>query len=555
MNAESSPAKSWHRQLFERNVAGVFRVRTDGSFLDVNKAMASMLGYTREDLLRAGAGVLYFDPSDRGVWVEEIRRQGSLTNHTARLRRRDGEEVWILENAVLLEDDGDQVILGTAVDITERKRLEQELAHLAYHDPLTGLANRRLLHEIARKELARANRTRSRVGVLYFDLVRFKRINDAFGHAAGDRVLVELAERIDGSVRRTDTLARIGGDEFAVLLVDLGEPEDALAAARHIRSQLDAPFHVEAETFHVDARIGIAIYPDHAGSLDELLSQADLRMTRANLQAKGIVLESPATDEDRRAEIELEEAFLRGLEKDAFELHYQSIHRFPDSRPVAAEAFLRWRHPERGVLAAAEFLALAERTGRLRRLDQDSIAKAVRQLARWARPDGPEWVAVNVAAATFEDPELPEIVADALGEEGVEPSRLALEVTERATMRDPERAGRTFRALRDLGVRIVIDDFGQGHSSLAFLARHSFDALKLGRFFLRGIGGGGERERLAEGVVGLALGLDLAIIGEGVETDEQLAWLVAQGCHYAQGFFLGAPMPPGKAGALWGVAG
>jgi len=551
MNAEASPDKSWHRELFERNVAGVFRVMPDGSFLDVNEAMASMLGYTREDLRRAGAGVLYFDPSDREAWIEEIRRQGSLTNHTVRLRRRDGEEVWILENAVLLEDERRQVILGTAVDITERKRLEQELAHLAYHDPLTGLANRRLLHEIAQKALARANRTRSRVGVLYFDLVRFKRINDAFGHAAGDRVLVELAERIDGSVRRTDTLARIGGDEFAVLLVDLAEPEDALAAGRHIRSQLDTPFHVDDETFHVDARVGIAIYPDHAGDLDELLSHADLRMTEADLAAKGIVLESPGGDGDRRAELELEEAFLLELERDAFELHYQAIHRLPDPRPVAAEALLRWRHPERGILTAAEFLALAERTGRLRRLDRDSIARAVRQLARWDRPEGPEWVAVNVAGATFEDPELPELVAGALGEEGVEPSRLALEVTERATMRDPECAGRTFRALRDLGVRIVIDDFGQGHSSLAFLARHSFDALKLDRFFLHGIGGGGERERLAEGVVGLALGLDLAIIGEGVQTDEQLAWLVAQGCHYAQGFLLGDPLPPGEAGTLW----
>ncbi|MGH7549957.1 MAG: putative bifunctional diguanylate cyclase/phosphodiesterase, partial [Gemmatimonadota bacterium] len=478
-----------YRQLFEHNVAGVYRVGLDGVIRDVNTAMARMLGYERDELLHFSAGDVYPDPRDREEWVRMVTEKGMLTNHVLRLRHRDGHIIWTLENASLVDDPetGEPSIVGTAIDISERKRLEEDLVRMAFRDPLTGLANRRMLQEMTGKSILRAKREEGGMAMICLDLVRFKRINDAFGHATGDRVLIELAERLRLRVRASDTVARVGGDEFAVLLVNVPRQEDALAAARGLKECLTPPFVVANEAFHLDCRIGIALCPEHGERFDELLSLADLAMYQSVTEESGIAMYRPVARSTLREALWLEEQLRGSLERQELELHYQPIHRLPERVPVAYEALLRWRHPERGLLEAAEFIAIAEQSGMLHRLDRWVIRGAVRQSRIWRDAARHEWVSVNVSPATLEDPLLPAFVEGVLAEEGIAGEGLAVEITERATTRDPEGSARTLRKLRDLGLKIVIDDFGRGHSALAYLVHFPVDFLKVDRCFITGL--------------------------------------------------------------------
>lgn len=542
-----------YRELFERNVAGVYRVSVEGTVLEVNEAMAQMLGYERQELMRSPAIEVYFDPGEREEWIRLLHEHGSLAGHVLRLRRKDGSPIWVLENSSLIEDPetGSRVIVGTAIDITDRKRLEDDLERMAYQDPLTGLANRRFLREMAVKALARVDRQGGRAGLLYLDLIRFKRINDAFGHTIGDQILADLGDRFQRCVRASDTIARVGGDEFALLLVGVGRAEDGLMAAQHLKECFTAPFIIDGETFHLHARIGVALYPDHAASFDELLSHADLAMHQIGDSDAGIGIYRSAGSRPLREDLVLEEELRRGLDREEFVLHYQPIYFLPDRTPIAVEALVRWTHPERGLLTAGDFIPLAEHAALIRKLDRWVLRTAVRQMRCWAETRGPGWVAVNLSPSTFEDPELPEFIERLVADEALAGERLALEVTERATMRDPERAAATLRGLQELGIRIVIDDFGRGHSSLAYLLHFPANVLKIDRFFVSGVGVDPAQERLVEGIIALCLRMEMQLIAEGVETEAQLEWLEARGCRFVQGFYLGRPTPAeGLAGSF-----
>ena len=534
-----------YRQLFEANVAGVYRATEEGWLIEVNEAFARMLGYQRAELTRAPSEVLYFSAEDRLRWLDRLKADGEVNNYAHRLRRKDGRAIWTLENASLLYDPetGAPVVIGTAIDLTEHKTLQSKLEELAYRDPLTGLANRRLLREATTKALARAGRDGTAVAMLYMDMVRFKRINDIFGHAIGDRVLREAGERFASAIRDTDTLARVGGDEFAVLLVSLDDVESALAPAEAIKDSLARPFLIDGEAFHMDVRIGIAGYPTHASTFDELLSKADLSLHQAPAHTSPIATYRPVTLGSSREDFVLEERLRAALENDEFELHFQPIFGVPGFVPVGAEALARWRMEDGELLGAGDFITVAEHTGLVRELDRWALARAVAYLEAWPL-DGPAWIALNLAPPTFEDPELPSYVADLLHRAGVEGSRLALEVTERVAMRDPERAAATLRELRTLEVQLVIDDFGRGHSSLAYLKDFPADALKVDRFFVDGVGADRTHERLVEGIVALCRGLGMDLIAEGVESAEQLQWLTEHGCTLVQGYYLGRPAAP-----------
>jgi len=542
-----------YRQLFEQNVAGVYRVALDGRVLDLNVAMAQMLGVSRSEMLSRNARLSYFDPADRESWVSQLVEKGALVNYLHRLRRRDGSPVWIMENCSLIDDPvtGDPVVLGTAIDITDRKALEDRLETLAYRDPLTGLANRRMLQQMAEKALARAGREREHVALLYVDIVRFKRINDVLGHSAGDQVLREIAVRFAGFVRAADTLARVGGDEFALLLVAPGTTEAAIQPARKMREAMSRPFVIDGQPFHVDARIGIALYPDHAATFDELLSRADLANHQASGDDGAVVVFKPLDVRHGRAELMLEERFRDALEEDEFILHYQPIFRLPDGRPAGVEGLLRWKQPDGRLLGADQFISVAEQTGLIRRLDRWALRHALRQIRLWNGLCTPGWVALNLTPSTLDDPSFPSHVASALDEFGVEPRILALEITERVTMRDPRIAARVLNDLKSLGLRIVIDDFGQGHSSLAYLRDFPVDALKIDRQFIGRLGSDSRDERLVEGIIALSRGLGIDLIAEGVEQASQLAWLRESGCAFAQGFHLHYPVAPDTVASLF----
>ncbi|MGD8276379.1 MAG: EAL domain-containing protein [Gemmatimonadota bacterium] len=537
-----------YRELFERNVAGVYRVGLDGTIYEMNDAMAGFLGYTSAAAIRGRAADFYFDPADRRAWIDALLEHNSLTNYVLKLRRRDGGIVWTLENCALSYDAeaGQHVVLGTAIDITERKALEESLERMAYNDPLTGVANRRMLHEMAEKAIARARREGGHVGMLYIDLLRFKRVNDLVGHYAGDQVLREVAARFETIVRATDTLARIGGDEFAVLLVNVTGVQQAIRPARQLRECLSRPFVIQGEAFHLDARVGIALFPDHGSDFDELLTRADLAVHQKTPVEGEIYLYRPMAVRPPRDELVLEERLRRALRNEEFELHYQPVYRMSDRSVCGVEALARWRQADGRVLGAGDFISLAEHTGLVRNLDRWAIGSAARQLAEWPESAAPPWVALNVTPSTFEDDEFANLVARIMEREGVAGESLAIEITERLTMRDPERAAGVLQDLKSLGLRILIDDFGRGHSSLAYLKDFPVDVLKVDRYFIAHIGRDRRHERLLEGIFALASGLGIELIAEGVETAEQLDWLVDHGFDFVQGYLLSEAVTPDR---------
>jgi diguanylate cyclase (GGDEF)-like protein/PAS domain S-box-containing protein len=541
-----------YRELFERSVAGVYRVGLDGTIYEMNDAMAGFLGYTSAVAIRGAAAQFYFDPADRRAWIDALLEHNSLTNYVLKLRRRDGGAVWTLENCALSYDAeaGQHVILGTAIDITERKALEESLERMAYNDPLTGVANRRMLLEMTEKAIARTRREGGHLAMLYVDLLRFKRVNDLVGHFAGDQVLREVAARFASIVRATDTLARIGGDEFAVLLVSVAGVHQAVRPARQLRECLSRPFVIQDEVFHIDARIGIALYPDHGADFDELLTRADLAVHQKSPVEGEIYLYRPMAVRPPRDELVLEERLRKALRNEEFELHYQPVYRVEDRKVMGVEALARWRQADGRVLGAGEFISIAEHTGLVRSLDRWAVGAAARQLAEWPGDAVPPWVALNVTPATFQDDEFPVLVARAIEREGITGQALGIEMTERLTMRDPERAASLLQDLKALGLRILIDDFGRGHSSLAYLKDFPVDVLKVDRYFVGHIGKDHRHERLLEGILALAAGLGIELIAEGVETTEQLEWLEQHGCKLVQGYLLSEPVAAGQVPGL-----
>lgn len=533
-----------YRELFERSVAGVYRVGLDGAIYEMNDAMAGILGFSSAASMPDMAHEFYFDPSDRRAWLDALLEQGSLTNYVLKMRRRDGATVWALENCALTYDPqaGQHVVLGTAIDITERKALEESLERMAYHDALTAVANRRMLQEMTEKAIARARREGGHVAMLYIDLLRFKRVNDLVGHHAGDQVLKEVARRFSTIVRATDTLARVGGDEFAVLLVSVHGIHQAVRPAKQLRECLSRPFVIQGEVFHIDARVGIALFPDHGSDFDELLTRADLAVHQKTPIEGEIYMYRPMAVRPPRDELVLEERFRQALADEEFELHYQPIYRVAERTVSGVEALARWRQADGRMLGAGDFISLAEHTGLVRTLDSWAIGEAARQLAEWPVPGAPPWVAMNVTPSTFEDDEFAGLVARVLDREGIPGGSLAIELTERLTMRDPERAASVLQDLKALGLRILIDDFGRGHSSLAYLKDFPVDVLKVDRYFVAHIGKDRRHERLLEGILALASGLGIELIAEGVETKQQLDWLAEHGCEYVQGYHLSEPV-------------
>jgi diguanylate cyclase (GGDEF)-like protein/PAS domain S-box-containing protein len=545
-----------YRELFENNVAGAFRSTPDGEILDCNQALAEIFGYDDpEELEGEDALRLYDSDVDRARYQRRLREQGRLVNEELRLRRRDGSVVWVLENSSLTEDPetGETVNQGTLVDITDRKRSEERLEEMAYRDPLTGLGNRRLLEEQADQILSLAERQGRYVGLVYFDLDRFQSVNDRWGHGTGDEVLRRVGERLDDESRETDLLARMGGDEFVLLLADLDAPEEALTTTRRITAAFDAPFRVRDREIPLGASAGVAVFPDDGEDLEALLRQADRALYRADQSDGGLARYSPEIDLSLSDDTGFDRRIRRALERDELVLHYQPILRLADGRPHAAEALVRWNHPEKGLLAAGEFVPRAERTGVIRAVDAHVVEQAVDQLARWQRKGtGPATVALNLSAASFRDPGVVRRVSRALkAAEPPDRSGLVIEITEAEAMEDPAVAGELLRGFREIGVRVALDDFGTGHSSLSYLDQFPVDLIKLDRRFISKLDPDEGDTRLVEAMLELARSLDLATVAEAVETEGQRRWLAESGTDLAQGFLFARAMPPEEVEAYW----
>ncbi len=471
-----------------------------------------------------------------------------------RMVAADGSIVWVHDEAYAMPDDptgaaaqGHHVSQGLLVNMTEQKRLEAQLLHDAFHDPLTGLANRSLFREHLDRTLERSRRRRTSVAVLFLDIDDFKVVNDSLGHGAGDRLLVEVADRLAAVVRVGDVAARQGGDEFTVLIERVRDEAEAIAMAERIATELRRPVELDGRPLVVGVSIGIALGRGRDTLATDLLAHADAAMYAAKEAGKGrYVLFDPSMRRRAQSRLEMESELRAAIDNDAFEVHYQPIVELPSQRIVGFEALVRWRHPDRGLIPPGEFIPLAEATGLIVPLGRLVMTEACRRLRTW-RDDGPHrshlTVSVNISARQAVEPGFVAEVREILRSTGLEPSGLVMEITESLTLRESASGDGALRQLHDLGVQLAIDDFGTGFSSLEYFKRFSVQGLKIDQSFVAGLGRAREDTAIVTATVSFASALGLVVTAEGVEEPDQLARLVALGCHRAQGFLFSPAVP------------
>ena len=454
-----------------------------------------------------------------------------------------------------LDDPNIRGIVVSSRDITERKALEERLRHQALHDPLTNLPNRALFANRLEQALLRRSRRKRFVAVLFMDLDNFKLVNDSLGHDLGDQLLIVVAERLRNCVRPEDTVARIGGDEYTVLIESVPDQGEAIEVAERITQELSHPFMLIGRELFVGSSIGIALGAPGKVSPEELLRGADVAMYRAKNEGKAYDLTTgPSTGSRALERLELEGDLRRAIQREEFKVYYQPQVRLSNHRIVSLEALARWHHPERGLLLPYEFIPVAEETGLITVIGQLVLEAACRQARAWREEcpkDRRPVVFVNLSAKQFQQPNLVDQVTEALQKTELNPSGLGLEITESVLMDDAQSTVGMLQRLKALGIQLAIDDFGTGYSSLAYLKRFPADYIKIDRSFVEDLrkDSGGDAV-LVSGIVTLARALGMQTVAEGVATHEQLAQLQKQACDLAQGNYLSKPLPSQAATAL-----
>jgi diguanylate cyclase (GGDEF)-like protein/PAS domain S-box-containing protein len=429
---------------------------------------------------------------------------------------------------------------GTATDITAEIEAGRRAEYLAMHDALTGLPNRVLLLERLEHAIASVSRRRDMAALLLLDLDRFKDVNDTLGHPAGDLVLKEVAARLSACIREVDTVARIGGDEFAIVQVGIREAAEAQLLARRVLDLFQTPLELDGHESLVTASIGVALIPTDASIPAKLLQLADIALYRAKEDGRNASrFFEPEMDARLQRRKAIERELRLALSRDELELFYQPKISLLTDELAGVEALVRWRHPERGLVPPGEFIGIAEETGLILQLGEWVLRTAAHQASHWAGLQ----VSVNISPAQFRQPDLVQVVHNALRESGLAPQRLELEITESVLIQQPEAAAKLLDDLKKLGVRVAMDDFGTGYSSLSYLQRFHFDKIKVDRSFIGAIGIEPSAAAIVRAVINLASSLGMLTCAEGVETDEQLAALRHEGCSEVQGYLFGKPMP------------
>jgi diguanylate cyclase (GGDEF)-like protein/PAS domain S-box-containing protein len=544
-----------YRSTFDTSPDGVLIARAeDGKIMDANPAFLQIFGFDREEVVGRTSLELdiWADESDTAKIAESLRENGGCRDLEVRLRRKSGEVFWGRLSASFAEVDGESCVISYIRDVSEAKADEEQIRNLAFYDTLTGLPNRRLLWERLRQALISSIRSGSKHALLFVDLDGFKSLNDTLGHHIGDLLLQETARRISACVREVDTVARLGGDEFVIILEDLSQiPEIAAAQARtvggKILTAIDQPFLLEGRECHTTSSMGITVFGNQNESTNEVLQQADIAMYQAKAAGRNAMFFfAPALQASVNARVALERDLRLAIRENQFSLFYQP--QLDRGLLTGAEALVRWRHPSRGIISPSEFVPLAEETGLIFPLGNWVLETACLQIAAWAgRREGEHLsVAVNISAREFRQPKFVELVLAALDRTGANPENLKIELSESMFGENVEEVIAKMNKLKSHGVRFSLEDFGTGYASMTYLKRLPLDQIKIDRTFVGEILKDPISGAVAQAIISFGKAMGLSVIAEGVETEEQRAFLAKLGCHSFQGYLFSHPLPLGE---------
>jgi diguanylate cyclase (GGDEF)-like protein/PAS domain S-box-containing protein len=536
------------RTIVEKSWSGVVLLDGDIRFSFAGSSTPNIIGYEEHEMI----GRSLFDfvhPREveeaRKVFAEALRSPNHEMHGELRFRHKNGTWVWLegFSQNLLHEPSVGAIVLNYR-DVSQRKETEKQLEYRAYYDSLTGLPNRLLFRDRLVHSLAHARRNRVGVAVMYLDIDHFKLVNDALGHSFGDRLLADIARRLQGALRASDTISRIGGDEFSILLPEVVSAEGVAGVARKILGSLAHPFRVEGHDFFVTASVGISCFPGDGEDAETLLKCADAAMYRAKeLGRNQAQLFTASMNERYVRRLALEQHLHHAIERDQLELYYQPVFDRARRRYVSVEALLRWRDPMRGIVQPSEFVRLAEETGMIIPIGSWALRTACKQLREWHQQGLTLHMAVNISAVQLQQRDFADIVRAALDESGIRPEMLQLEITESAAMQNFELSMETLRELRAMNVGVAVDDFGTGQSSLIYLKHFPIDIVKIDKEFLREVTDDDTAAAIVSYVINLAHTLQLKVVAEGVETEEQYTFLRHYACDMMQGYLFSRPLP------------
>ena len=536
------------RTIVEKSWSGVVLLDGDIRFSFAGSSTEHIIGYAEHELI----GRSLFDfvhprevEASRQVFAEAVRSPNHETHGELRFRHKNGNWVWLegFSQNLLHEPSVGAIVLNYR-DVSQRKETEKQLEYHAYYDSLTGLPNRLLFRDRLVHSLSHAKRNRVGVAVMYLDVDHFKLVNDALGHSFGDRLLAEIAKRLQGALRASDTISRIGGDEFSILLPEVGTADGVAGVARKILDSLNRPFHLEGHDFFVTASIGIGCFPADGEDAETVLRCADAALYRAKeLGRNQAQLFTASMNERYVRRLALEQQLHHAVEREQLELYYQPVYDRTRRRFVCVEALLRWRDPVRGTILPSEFVGLAEETGMIVQIGAWVLRTACAQLRQWKEQGLVVRMAVNISPVQLQQRDLIAQVRSAILESDIDAEMLQLEITESAAMQNIELTMEVLRELRTLGVGVSVDDFGTGQSSLIYLKHFPIDTVKIDKEFLREVTSDETAAAIVSYVINLAHTLQLKVVAEGVETEEQYTFLRHYACDQMQGYLFSKPVP------------